>query len=104
MGLFRTPRVLLLLITLLWPGETSKAASTSEHESLKNRTLTLGVLAAYDFAGYLFVPAIIPGLQMVEEQQLLPGYQIVWSWMETNCQPGTGKGDHQAISLGTNSH
>ena len=91
MGLSRIAYVLPLLITVLWLGETTKAASIPEYESVNNKTLTLGVLAAYDFAGYLFVPAIIPGLQMVDEQQLLPGYQIEWSWMETQCQPDTGK-------------
>ncbi len=95
MVLYRNPHVLLLFITLLWPGETPEAASIPEHESVKNKTLTLGLLAAYDFVGFMFVPAIIPGLQMVEEQQLLPGYQIEWSWMETQCQPDTGKSDDQ---------
>ena len=46
---------LLLIAILLWLNELPEAASIPEHESVKNKTLTLGVLAAYDFVGYLFV-------------------------------------------------
>ena len=97
MGLQSTVSVLLYCIILLELGYSAKAASIPENESVKNMTLTIGLLGGYYFA-YTFMPAIIPGLQMVEEQQLLPGYEIEWSWMDTKCQPDTGR-DHLFVLL-----
>ncbi len=78
---------ILLLITWSW---RTDGAVIPEGESTQNKTLTIGVLAAYEYWSYRYLPAIVPALQMVEELQLLPGYTIEWTWKETYCHPPTG--------------
>ena len=88
---FMMPPIKVVLLLLLCVS-TCHAASMPEEPG--NLTLTIGLLGSFSWHWYLGTQdasAIIPAIQDIHEYQLLPGYNIEWTWRENDCDPLTGK-------------
>ncbi len=59
----------------------------------KNNTLTLGLFVPWE-QGFIIGPylgsAVVLGIQAIENQQLLPDYQVEWIHIDDHCEPRHG--------------
>ena len=80
-----------LLLVFLASGSDSWNVPDSETQ---DKTLTLGLLSPFSHEwdlGRNIASTIIPAIERVQQLQLLPDYEIKWTWRDSGCTPYLGK-------------